>query len=211
MRLTGPPDGMSMTTKKEVGAKKAAPKKPAAKKPAAKRKPSVRKPAASAKKSYVEKVFTWFNPSVEKARLIAERYVIDYNPVEALKAGGYADSSINSHGHVIIRHPRIVAEVEALQAAVREKVLIDESYVLDGLKLVAEKSMGRSPITRLDEEGNTIVQTTFNPSAATKALEQIGRHLGMFKDVLEVREEMTVEEWVSLVEKEANGRGITTH
>jgi len=189
---------------------KAKPKAPAKKRPV-KSGPSTRNPAKSATKSYVEKVFTWFNPSADKARTIAERFVIDRNPVEALRAGGYADTSINSHGHVIMRHPRIVAEVEKLQIEIRKHVLIDESYVLASLHEVAEKCLGHVPIIKLDENGEAVFQLTFNPAGATKALENIGRHFGMFKDVLEISEGITMEQWVTQMEKAMEGRHGKAH
>lgn len=165
--------------------------------------PSTRNAAKSAKKSYVERVFGQYVPTLDKARVIAERYVIDYNPAAALSAGGYSDSTIHSHGHVMIRHPRIQAEVEKLQAEIRERVLVDQSYVIEGFVDISERCLGRKPVYKIDESGNTVAQVIFRPTEAHRALESIGRHLGMFKDVLEVREVMTVEEWLSHVEEKA--------
>lgn len=201
-----------MTTRKPAA--KAAPKKPAtrkaptpakkvaAKKPAAKRAP--RKPRA-VKQSYIESILGSYKPTPEKCRTIAERYVIDWNPIEALKAGGYAETTVNSHGYVLIRHPSIQAEVEKLQAQVRERVLVDEVYVVEALHQVVETSLGRRPIFTMDEDGQTIHKIAYNGVAATNAAKELGRHLGMFKDVVEVKKELSLEDWLAEVEKGLEG------
>lgn len=190
-------------------AKKAAPKKAPAKKKAPTKAPAAKK--ASAKKDpranlpYIERVFRWFNPSPEKARGIAERYVLDWNPTAAL-AQYYSENTISSHGHIIIQHPRIQEEVRKLQEIMRERAIVNETYVIAGLYEVAEKCLGHKPVAKLDDSGNTVHQLTFNPAAATKALENIGRHFGMFKDITEVRDAVPVEDWVEDANREYEKR-----
>lgn len=186
---------------KKAPAKKKAPVK--AKAPAKKKATKKKDPRANL--PYVERVFSWFNPSPEKARGIAERYVLDWNPTAALEQY-YSDNTIRSHGHVIIQHPRVQEEVRLLQEAMRERAIVNETYVIAGLYEVAEKCMGHMPIVKVDEDGNSVHQLTFNPAAATKALENIGRHFGMFKDITELRDAVPVEEWVEDAKREYEAR-----
>ena len=58
----------------------------------------------------------------------------------------------------------------------REENIIDADYVLEGLKEVAEKCMQRIPS---DGEGRPY---PFNAAGANKALELLGKHLGMFTE-----------------------------
>lgn len=167
--------------------------------------PKTRRRKSVAESPYKSKIFNQYRPSADKCKVIAERFVLDYNPTPALLQV-YSDTVVRSHGHVIIQHPDIQAEVRALQAAARERAIIDESYVIAGLHEVAEKSLGHVPVYRIDEDGQTQAQLQFNGPAATKALETIGRHFGMFKDVLEVSEQVSVEDWVKCANEEYEAR-----
>lgn len=189
-------------------AKKPAVKKVAAKKPAVKR---ARREPKPVKQSYVESIFGSYKPTPDRCRAIAERFVIDWNPIEALKAGGYAETTANAHGYVLIKHPDIQAEIDKLQAQVRERVLVDEVYVVEALHQVVETSLGRRPIFSMDEDGKTMAKIAYNGGAATNAAKELGRHLGMFKDVLEVKKELSVEDWLREVEQglEEHVRGKT--
>lgn len=194
-----------MTEKKAAATRKAPTKKAAPKKAPAKRAPRKTSPV---KKSYIDAIFGRYSPNQEKSRAIAERYIIDWNPTEALKAGGYADTTIRCHGHVMIKHPNIQAELAKLQEEIRANVIADAAYVIHGLHEVAEKCMGHQPIITLDEEGGSIVKLGFNPAAATAALEKIGRSLGMFKDSIEIKGVLSVEDWVAQVEEKARGVNV---
>tara|TARA_R110002072_G_scaffold21764_22_gene76834 strand:- start:548 stop:1153 length:606 start_codon:yes stop_codon:yes gene_type:complete len=196
-----------MTEKKAAATRKAPTKKAAPKKAPVKRAP--RKPSTKpVKKSYIDDVFGRYVPNQAKAKAIAERYVIDWNPLEALKAGGYSEGTVRSHGHVMIKHPNIQAELAKLQEEIRANVIADAAYVIHGMHEVAEKCMGHQPIITLDEEGNSIVKLGFNPAAATAALEKIGRSLGMFKDSIEIKGVLSVEDWVAQVEEKARGANV---
>jgi|GEM_PF-2626964 len=199
---------------RKAPAKKVAVKKPAVKRPVAAKKPAPKKAAPRAKRepkpvkqSYVESIFGTYAPTPEKCRTIAERFILDWNPLEALKAGGYAETTVKSHGYVMIHHPNIRAEIEKLQAEVRERVLVDEIYVIEALHQVVETSLGRRPIFAMDDEGNTAVKISYNSVSAISAAKELGRHLGMFKDVLEVKKEISIEDWIAETEKRLEGRG----
>jgi hypothetical protein len=73
-------------------------------------------------------------------------------------------------------------------------VQIDQEWVLSRLALVVERCLQYEPVR--DREGNpAVIETqrgqlaaayTFQPGAATRALELLSKHLGMFTDRMEV-------------------------
>jgi phage terminase small subunit len=74
-----------------------------------------------------------------------------------------------------------LVEADATQAAARtEHVAVTQDWVIAQLREVVERCMEPEPV--LDRAGNPTGGFTFNPTAANRALELIGKHLGMFKD-----------------------------
>ncbi|MNW10683.1 Terminase small subunit [compost metagenome] len=65
-----------------------------------------------------------------------------------------------------------------------EKSEVNAQWVLDRLVQLAERCMQAEPVT--DRDGSPTGEYRFDSSGANKALENIGKHLGMFKDKLEV-------------------------
>src|SRR5262245_1003515 len=72
----------------------------------------------------------------------------------------------------------ISRRVKELQEAAAEKVVLTKQWVLDRLKEVVERAMQVEPV--LDREGNPTGEYAFQGNVANKALELIGKELGMF-------------------------------
>jgi phage terminase small subunit len=103
--------------------------------------------------------------SPKQERFVAE-YLIDCNATDAAKRAGYSERSAKQIGHELLLRPAIKAAVDAAQARRAEKAGITQEWVLDNLRSVA---------TRCMVGGND-----FNPTGANRALELLGKHLGMF-------------------------------
>ena len=69
------------------------------------------------------------------------------------------------------------------QAARSEETGTTAAWVLEELKKVYEASMEARPV--YDKDGNE-KGFSFNPAAANRSLELLGKHLGMFKDAAPV-------------------------
>jgi hypothetical protein len=97
-----------------------------------------------------------------------EEYLVDLNATEAYKRAGYTarnDNVAAANASALIRNHKVSAAIQEGFRARSERTAIDQDYVLRRLKAEAE----------LRGEGAS-------HSARVRALELLGKHLGMFPD-----------------------------
>src|SRR5262245_28581808 len=99
----------------------------------------------------------------------------------AYEAAGYKTSPAAATR--LSKNVKIRERVKELQEAAAEKVVLTKQWVLDRLKEIVERTMQAEPV--LDREGKPTGEYTFQANGANKALELIGKELGMFVDRLE--------------------------
>jgi phage terminase small subunit len=104
------------------------------------------------------------------------------NNTEAAKSLGYSPTRAASTGCNLAKDRNISARIAELSVRASEQaicsVAVDRAWVLGRLRLVVERCMQSEPIT--DDTGNRVF--TFNPAGATRALELLGKELGLFTD-----------------------------
>ena len=106
-----------------------------------------------------------FTPKEE--RFVAE-YLTDCNATAAALRAGYSARSAKSQGHELLCKPHVAGAIAERQGRIAEKLEITQEWVIGSLRSVA---------TRCLEAGEA-----FNPAGANRALELLGKHLGMFAD-----------------------------
>lgn len=112
-------------------------------------------------------------------------YVRDHNGSAAAIRAGYAESRAKQTAYDLLRNPEIAQKIEALDSERRQRLGVEVDWVVEQLVKVYEKSMAGSPkihqgvpvLILVDGEWQTINE--WSPSGANKALELLGRHLGM--------------------------------
>jgi len=119
----------------------------------------------------------------DKQEQFCREYIIDLNATQAAIRAGYSPKTAGSVGHENLKKPEIASRITELQQERGKQSEITAQWVLDNLKFVAERCLTPEPM--VDREGN-IIEWRFDSSGANKALETIGKHLGMFKEKLEV-------------------------
>ena len=110
----------------------------------------------------------------KQARFVSE-YLIDLNATAAAKRAGYKNPEI---GRQLITKNNVAAARAAAIKKREKKTEITAEYVLRNLKKIAEKSMGYSDAP--------------HQQAATKALELLGKHLGMFRESVQMDGELRI-------------------
>lgn len=103
----------------------------------------------------------------KETRFVAE-YLTDLNATKAAAAAGYSARTAKAIGSELLKRPRIKAAIAERQAELAEKIEVTQEWVVGNLKSVADRCL---------ENGEA-----FNPAGANRALELLGKHLGMFAE-----------------------------
>jgi phage terminase small subunit len=129
-----------------------------------------------------------------KQERFIQNYLIDLNATQAAIRAGYSPKTANEQGSRLLANVSISRLIEAEQNKRAGKVGLDSEWVLRRLKDISDRCMQAEPV--LKREGNEWVESgeyTFDSSGANKSTELIGKHLGMFKDSLNVNANMNVQ------------------
>ena len=124
-----------------------------------------------------------------KQQRFVEEYLVDLNAAASARRAGYSTRSPKSAAATGSRLLRQEAVREAVRRAMLERqrrTELSADYVLGNLMEIVERSMQRAPVLAgrdrqaVDDEGRHVWR--FDGRTANRALELIGRHLGMFAD-----------------------------
>lgn len=109
----------------------------------------------------------------KQARFVAE-YLVDCNATQAAIRAGYSQKTAYSIGQRLMKDPDIQAQIQEGMSGLQERTELSQEYVIDNLREIVSRCM----------EGED-----FKPHGALKALELLGKHLRMFTDKIQVKEE----------------------
>ena len=142
----------------------------------------------------------------------AQNYVITKNAEEAARLAGYSPNSANAHAHKMVNHPEIAPLIAAHAEKTAKKLDITAEYVLRTIKNTIERCSQATPV--LDKKGKQVyVETpdgnvapayTFDAAAVLKGTEQLGRHLKLFTDRVEIGLDSNLAEIVADMRRKAN-------
>jgi len=131
-----------------------------------------------------------------------EEYLVDLNATQAAIRAGYSSKTAHSAGPRLLANVDVAAAIEKAKQARSEETNIDSVWVLRQAVEIHERAMSSirpclHPKTRKhvhDAGGNALY--VFSASAATRALELIGRHVAVnaFSDKLELSGGISVAE-----------------
>ncbi len=116
----------------------------------------------------------------KQQRFVAE-YLVDLNATQAAVRAGYSEKTAYSVGHENLKKPEVAAAIQEAMEARSQRTEIAQDWILEQLKLVYEASIEARPV--YDKNGKE-KGFSFNPAAANRALELLGKHQGMFTDNL---------------------------
>ena len=119
-----------------------------------------------------------------KQKMFCDEYLIDLNGTQAALRAGYSASCATSQASRMLQLEKVQQYLETKRRKLEIKTEMSAQYVLQNLKDVAERCMSAQPVVNmsgrpiLDENGNPVYR--FDSAGANKALELIGKHLGVF-------------------------------
>lgn len=126
----------------------------------------------------------------KKHERLCLEYVIDYNATQAGIRSGYSQKTAHSIACELLKKPELRERVRELQAEQRERLVLSSDYVAIKLVECVQKSMQASPVIAFNPLTNKYEQNgeyQYDSKGATKALELLGKHLGMFTEKVELR------------------------
>lgn len=140
-----------------------------------------------------------------KQAAFAAEYLLDFNATQAAVRAGYSEKTASSIGAALLRKAPVAGRIAALQAERARRVAVSADQVLtelakiafadprdlmewgpdgvrlrDSASLSAEQAAGVAEVA--EGSGGTL---RLKKHDKVRALELIGRHLGMFKDRVE--------------------------
>lgn len=100
-----------------------------------------------------------------KRQRFVEEYIVDLNATQAAIRAGYAARSADVTGSRLLGNARVSAAVQEAQAARSKRTEMSQDWIIDHLR---------------ENVGAAKAEAQYN--ASNKALELLGKHLGMFTE-----------------------------
>ena len=125
----------------------------------------------------------------DKHERFCQEYVIDYNGTRAAMRAGYSERNAATQAGRLLKKAEVLARVRELQHEQLERLSISADYVILRLLETLERCMQAVPVMIWDPERGCKVESgeyTFDSKGALRALELIGKYLGMFEDRVNV-------------------------
>lgn len=137
----------------------------------------------------------------DKMEQFCQEYLVDLNATQAALRSGYSKDTAGSIGHENLKKDEIRVRIGELMDNRSKKLFIDAEFVIENLKEVANRSLQAIPVMEFDfedkcmkqmvsESGNPIWE--FDSNGANRALELLGKHLGMFKNEVELKNTVNI-------------------
>jgi phage terminase small subunit len=133
--------------------------------------------------------------SNDRQETFCREYLIDYNGTQAAIRAGYSKKTAFSQASRMLRNVKVLSRVRALQAEKTAQLSISQDWVVHQLVDVVQKCKDPVPVETWDYEEKATVKTgeyMFDSKGATKALELLGKHLGMYIDKVEAKQSIEV-------------------
>ena len=105
-------------------------------------------------------------------------YLLDLNATQAAIRAGYSEHTARSQGQRLLTNVDVSSAIQEGYAKRAERVEIDADFVLNGFRENYLRAMQFRPV--LDKDDKPIGEYVWSGQVANKALEMMGKHIGMF-------------------------------
>lgn len=112
-----------------------------------------------------------------------QEYVIDYNGTKAAERAGYEGRSSRQQASRLLSQDDVQARIAELQAEQVKRLSITQDYVVLQLLDTYKSCREESPVLKYDPSTGEMEETgmyQFDSKGALRALELLGKHLGMY-------------------------------
>lgn len=144
-----------------------------------------------------------------KQQRFVEEYLIDLNATQAAIRAGYSEKTARSIGQRLLTNVDIQKAIEEAQNKRTERTEITQDYVLSNIQKVIERCMQQeavlardgSPLLVQGPDGDLACQFEFKENGALKGLELLGKHLGLFKEKVELTGQLEIQSISDLMDE----------
>lgn len=119
-----------------------------------------------------------------KHERFCQEYTIDYNGTQAAIRAGYAQDSAKQQAFRLLQREDVKARIRELQSEQVERLSITSDFVVLELLDTYKSCREATPVMEWDYLAKEMVETgkyQFDSKGALRALEMIGKHIGMFE------------------------------
>lgn len=118
----------------------------------------------------------------DKQERFVKEYLVDLNATAAYKRAGYSarGNSAEVNASRLLRNAKVEVRVQEAFSERAQRVEVDQDWVLE--KLVANVARSMKVEAVYNKDGDEIGEYQYQGSVANKALELVGKHLGMFRN-----------------------------
>ena len=127
----------------------------------------------------------------DKQRRFVEEYLLDLNATQAAIRAGYSKKTADVQGPRLLGNVRVAAAIAEGKGERTERTEINQDFVVRGLRENYERAMQAQAVYGRGGEKTGVYR--YDGPVANKALELLGKHLGMFTDKIEHSGGVTVE------------------
>ncbi|WAW11236.1 terminase small subunit [Oxalobacter vibrioformis] len=130
-----------------------------------------------------------------KQKRFVEEYLIDLNATQAAIRAGYSEKTAGQIGEENLKKPEIANEIQRRTIERMKRTELSQDEVIEKLRDLVDICMGKKPIKVMTivknaREGTAtsveVEGAMFEPAAANRALELLGRHMRMFIDKVDL-------------------------
>lgn len=125
----------------------------------------------------------------KKQELFCQEYVVDYNGTQAAIRAGYSEKAARQQAARLLSNAAILTRVRGLQQEQVQRLAVTQDYVILQLMDTYRCCREPTPVLEWDPELGKMVESgkyQFDSKGALRALELLGKHLGMYNDKLQV-------------------------
>lgn len=111
-------------------------------------------------------------------------YVKDYNGTQAAIRAGYSEKTASVKANQLLHNENILNAIKQNQKELVESSCLTEEKVIARLEEILERCMSADPVMEWNYEEHCYKPTgeyQFDSKGALKAIEMLGKHLGMFE------------------------------
>jgi phage terminase small subunit len=139
-----------------------------------------------------------------KQKRFVEEYMIDVDATKAAIRAGYKKKAANKVGPRLLTNPHVVAAIQIAAADLSARVGIKQEEMVRDLYEIKERCLQHKqvfdrngqPVMVEGPDGTLHALFAYDATGATKALELIGKHIGMWPNKVNLNVTKSHEDWL---------------